>query len=55
MSALSHLKLLQTKQEDGVDLKTPIPQPEPSTFIEHGKNLLLLKMTELILFGTLFI
>ncbi|XP_058233647.1 uncharacterized protein si:ch211-199g17.2 isoform X2 [Hemibagrus wyckioides] len=35
--ALSHLKVLQTKQEDGVDLKTPpIPQPEPSTFTEHG-------------------
>ncbi|KAK3511667.1 hypothetical protein QTP70_014562 [Hemibagrus guttatus] len=34
--ALSHLKLLQTKPEDGVDLKTPISQPEPSTFTEHG-------------------
>ncbi|KAK2836508.1 hypothetical protein Q7C36_014377 [Tachysurus vachellii] len=33
--ALSHLKLLLTKPEDGVDLKARISQPEPSTFTEH--------------------
>ncbi|XP_060752809.1 uncharacterized protein si:ch211-199g17.2 isoform X3 [Tachysurus vachellii] len=33
--ALSHLKLLLTKPEDGVDLKACISQPEPSTFTEH--------------------
>ncbi|XP_027031369.2 uncharacterized protein si:ch211-199g17.2 isoform X4 [Tachysurus fulvidraco] len=34
--ALSLLKLLLTKPEDGVDLKAPIFQPEPSTFTEHS-------------------
>ncbi|GAA6110728.1 uncharacterized protein si:ch211-199g17.2 isoform X4 [Tachysurus ichikawai] len=34
--ALSHLKLLLTKPEDGVDMKAPISQPEPSTFTEHS-------------------
>lgn len=36
-AALSQLKLLQTKPEDGVDLQTPSSQPE------HGKNLPVLK------------
>ncbi|XP_053531405.1 uncharacterized protein si:ch211-199g17.2 isoform X3 [Ictalurus punctatus] len=37
--ALSQLKLLQTKPEDGVDLQTPSSQPEHGTCISSGDHI----------------